>query len=225
MARTIFLSVILMCACSAVRAQTEREFWPELDVYVPVTPKVRLMFFGTITKVQETRSNTEGQVGANIDFIAHKKMTLRAGYRYGFALAGGDPYKEHRIVLEQTFRQNLPLKVLLSDRNREELRFVNGNFSVRYRNRVTLEREFELRRVHVTPYVSGEAYYDTRFDTWNRNRLTAGIQVPLKRGFPVLNLVRPTNVMVLDFYLMRQNDSRSSPARVRGFGLTFNLHF
>lgn len=224
MARTLCLIAILVCAGCVASGQTQNEFWPEVDVFVPLTPKLRLMFSATITRVEETRNNTEGQVGAHIDFLTNKKMRFRAGYRYGFALGGGDPFQEHRIVLEQTFRKNLPLKVLLSDRNREDLRFVNGDFSVRYRNRVTLEREFELRRVHITPYVSGEVYYDTRFDTWNRNRLTAGIQVPLKRGFPVLQLVRPTSLMVLDLYLMRQNDSRSSPARVRGIGLAFNIY-
>ena len=224
MARTIFLSVILMCVCSAVRAQTQQEFWPEVDVFVPITPKVRLIFSATITRVQETRANTEGQVGASIDFRAKEFLSFRAGYRYGFALKGGDPYEEHRIILDQTFRRNLPLKVLLSDRNRVDLRFVNGEFSARYRNRATFEREFTIRRVRVTPYVSGEVFYDSRFDTWNRNRLTVGVQVPLNGGLPIIKHLHPNRLMTLDFYIMRQNDSRSNPARVRGYGLTFNLY-
>lgn len=227
MARVICMIAVVLCFAPRAFGQateTRNEFWPEVDVFVPLSAKVRLMFSGTITKLEETREDVEGQVGVSLDYLANEKLTFRAGYRYGFALAGDDPYKEHRIIFEQTVRKNLPLKVLLTDRNREDLRFVNGDFSVRYRNRLTFEREFKVIKLHVTPYVSGEVFYDSRFDTWNRNRLAAGIQIPLKRSFPVLNLVHPTRLMVLDLYIMRQNDSRSDPPRVRGFGVAFNIY-
>jgi hypothetical protein len=44
-------------------------------------------------------------------------------------------------------------------------------FSARYRNRVTLEREFKVLNRAITPYRSAEVFYDNRFNTWNRNRL------------------------------------------------------
>ncbi len=119
----------------------------------------------------------------------------------------------------------MPLEILLSDRNREDLRFVNGQFSARYRNRVTLEREFALGKRKLTPYASGEIYYDSRFDTWNRNRLAIGLQVPLKKGFPLMSLVDPRRQLVLDMYLMRQNDSRSQPHHVNGVGLAVSVYF
>ncbi|MGH9880485.1 MAG: DUF2490 domain-containing protein [Pyrinomonadaceae bacterium] len=156
--------------------------------------------------------------------MLNKKFSLRAGYRYGFALGGSDPFREHRIVLEQTFKQPLPGEILLSDRNREDLRFVNGDFSVRYRNRVTLEREFALEKLRLTPYGPAEIFYDSRFDTWNRNRLTVGLQVPLKKGFPIISLIQPRKHVILDIYLMRQNDSRSQPSRVRGLGVAVNFY-
>lgn len=94
-----------------------------------------------------------------------------------------DPFKEHRIITEQTFRQHLPFEILLSDRNRADFRFINGDFSFRYRNRVKLEREFRLFGRSLTPYGAVEVFYDTRFNVWNRNRVTAGSQIQLKRGF------------------------------------------
>jgi len=225
---TTFLLVVTLVSCSVAKAQeaeTRREFWPELDVFIPLKPKFRLGITATVTRLEETKEDTEASIGAHIDFTPRKDITFRAGYRYGFSLTDTDPYKEHRIILEQTYRRIIPLAILLSDRNREELRFLNGSFSGRYRNRLTVEREFSLRKLRLTPYASGEVFYDTRFDTWNRNRLTGGIQVPLKRGFPIIGLLDPGRIVVLDLYLMRQNDSRSDPPRVVGFGATFNLYW
>ena len=223
-ARLVLLMTFFAAAASAQEAETMNEFWPEVDVFVPLTTKVRLMFLATVTKQEETRQSTEAQVGAHVDFLLSKQFNLRFGYRYGFSLAGEDPYKEHRIIMEQTVRRWLPLQVLLSDRNREDLRVVNGSFSARYRNRLTFEREFSLEKFNVTPYASGEIYYDSRFDTWNRNKLTIGIQTPLKRAFPVIGLLHPKRVVVLDLYFMRQNDSRSQPSRIRGVGVAFNIY-
>ncbi len=154
-----------------------------------------------------------------------RRSVLRTGYRYGFSLGGSDPFKEHRILFEQTLRQPLPLEVLFSDRNREDLRWVNGEFSARYRNRVTLEREFKVLNRAVTPYGSAEVYYDSRFKTWNRNRLAVGAQIALKRGAPLISLIHPKKQLVLDVYLMRQNDSRSQPSRVRALGMAFSIYF
>jgi len=214
---------------SGARAQQDHEntkqFWPEVDVYVPLNEKFRLFFLATTTKAQETRENTEGQIGAHLDYHLYKKVSLRTGYRYGFSLGGSDPFKEHRILFEQTLRQPLPLEVLLSDRNREDLRWVNGEFSARYRNRVTLEREFKLLNRAFTPYGSAEGFYDSRFNTWNRNRLAVGVQIAFKRGTPLIKLIHPKEQFVLDLYLTRQNDSRSQPGRVKALGMAFNIYF
>jgi hypothetical protein len=214
---------------SGARAQQESEatkqFWPEVDFYAPLNEKFRLFFLATTTKAQETKENIEGQVGAHIDYQLHRKVSLRTGYRYGFSLGGSDPFKEHRIIFEQTLRQPLPLQVLLSDRNREDLRWVNGEFSARYRNRVTLEREFDLLNRAVSAYGSVEGFYDSRFNTWNRNRLAVGVQIPFKKGTPLIKLIHPKEQFVLDLYVTRQNDSRSQPSRVKALGMAFNIYF
>lgn len=203
----------------------ETQFWPEVDVFIPLRPKLKLFLLGTITKAEETRNNLEGQFGVHLDYTVNKKFMLRGGYRYGFSLNDGDPFKEHRIVLEQTVRHPLPLDVLLTDRNREDFRWVNGQFSARYRNRVTVEREFKVLGRQLTPYSSAEVYYDTRFDTWNRNRLTVGVQIPFKKGFPLISLADPKRQVVLDIFFTRQNDSRSQPSRIKAFGAALSIYF
>ena len=227
--RLVCLVALAAVFSSGAHAQqdsdTVKQFWPEVDFYVPLNEKFRLFFLATTTKAEETRDNTEGQVGAHIDYRLNPKVSLRAGYRYGFSLGGSDPFKENRIIFEQTLRHPLPLQVLFSDRNREDLRWVNGAFSARYRNRVTLEREFKVLNRAVTPYGSAEVFYDSRFKTWNRNRLTVGAQIALKRGAPLISLIDPKKQLVLDVYLLRQNDSRSQPSHVKALGMALNIYF
>lgn len=206
-------------------SDTVKQFWPEVDVYVPLNEKFRLFFLAATTKNEETRDNIEGQVGAHIDYKLNRRVSLRAGYRYGFSLGGADPFNEQRIIFEQTLRQPLPLQVLFSDRNREDLRWVNGEFSARYRNRVTLEREFKVLNRAVTPYGYAEVFYDSRFKTWNRNRLAVGTQFALRRGMPLISLIDPKKQLVLDVYLLRQNDSRSQPSHVQALGVALNIYF
>jgi hypothetical protein len=100
----------------------------------------------------------------------------------------------------------------LIDRNRLDLRWVNGNFSWRYRNRLTLERHFKIgEKRALTPYASGELFYDSRFDAWNRSRLRAGLQTTLSR------------TIMVDGYYVRQDDSRSSPRLINAVGVVLNL--
>jgi hypothetical protein len=220
--------ILATTVCTQSQEQTSdtpKELWPEVDVYVPLQEKVRLFFRFSVTKSEETRKNTEGQVGAHVDYTVNQRLVLRAGYRYGFSLNETDPFKEHRPLLEQTYREQLPLGILLSDRNRQEFRIVNGDFSFRYRNRLMLEREFLLPGRSITPYGSVEVYHDSRFHVWNRNRLTTGVQIQLKKALPLLRLVTPRKQVILDVYYTKQNDSRSQPHHLHAIGVAFALHF
>lgn len=233
--KLLFSLVLLAGSAATANAQdspaTRNEFWPEINVYIKLSPRFRLFFLGTVSRAREGGGSVfgdepfEGQAGVHLDFIPNKHMILRAGYRYGTSLNGADPFKEHRILTEQTFRKALPGKLLLSDRNREDFRFVDGEYSFRYRNRVTLEREFVIKEHSITPYTSGELYYDTRFDTWNRNRYAFGIQIPLKRRRSLLNPIFPRRQVILDLYYMRQNDSRSETTHVNAIGMVWAIHF
>ena len=228
----LFLSLVLSPrAVSAQQTATSNEFWPEIDVYINVNPKLRVFLLGTVSKSVEdgelrNARGFEAQIGMHIDYIPSKHLILRTGYRYGTSVGDTDqPYKEHRLLTEQTLRKLLPGGLMLSDRNREDFRFVNGDFSFRYRNRVTLEREFHLfNRRPVTPYVSGEIFYDTRYKTWNRNRLAVGVQTSLRRG-PIRKLLLPKRQIILDLYYMRQNDSRSEIQHVNGIGAALAFYF
>ena len=230
-----FLLWLALCVCIAWSAgaqdapQTRNEFWPEINAFFHPGPKLRLYLMGTFSREREgaklfAESPFEGYLGAHLDFIPNKNVILRTGYRYGTSLNGADPFKEHRIVVEETFRRLFPGKLLLSDRNRQDFRFVDGDYSFRYRNRLTLEREFVLRKRALTPYTSGELYFDSRFNIWNRNRYAFGLQIHLRRKGPLRDLL-PEHQVVLDLYYMRQNDSRSSTPHVNAIGMIWAFYF
>jgi len=81
-----------------------------------------------------------------------------------------------------------------------------------------------LRGRTIAPYVSGEISYDTRFDLWNRNRYAVGVVQSLRRG-PILRKLLPQRQVNLDLYVMRQNDSRSSPSHVNALGAALIFYF
>jgi|GEM_PF-638829 len=234
----LFLLVLLSDtrAISAQEPTTRDEFWPSVEVYINVKPKVRLYLLGTVSKAIEdgelfNAQSYEAQVGAHVDYIPNDHLILRAGYRYGRAVGDQDDgFREHRILADQILRKLLPADLLLTDRNREEFRFITGDFSFRYRNRVQIEREFHWSKVPllkgrtITPYISGEISYDTRYGVWNRNRYAVGMIQSLRRG-PILRKLLPKRGMNLDIYLMRQNDSRSSPAHVNALGAALVFYF
>ena len=230
--------LVLFSDTHTIKAQeptTTDEFWPSVEVYINVKPKVRLYLLGTVSKAIEdgelfNAQSYEAQIGAHVDYIPNEHLILRAGYRYGRAVGNNDDgFREHRLLSEQILRKLLPGDLLLTDRNREDFRIIKGDFSFRYRNRVMIEREFQvnlpiLRRRTITPYVSGEISFDTRFGVWNRNRYAVGVVQSLRRG-PILRQLLPKRGINLDLYLMRQNDSRSSPSHVNAVGAGLVFHF
>jgi hypothetical protein len=230
---TLFLFVFVSGSplAKAQESVTRNEFWPEIDVYINVKPKVRLYLLGTISKSVEdgeirNAQGFEAQIGAHVDYIPNDHIILRAGYRFGTSMGDRDePYKEHRVLTEQTLRKLLPGELLLSDRNREDFRFVNGDFSFRYRNRVSIEREVDLFKERtITPYASAEIFYDTRTSAWNRNRLAVGFQQSLRRG-PLRKMLLPKRQVILDLYYLRQNDSRSETQHVNALGAALAFYF
>jgi hypothetical protein len=230
----VLLILFVLIGPRATRAQeptTRNEVWPEIDVYIHLKPKVRLYLLGTVSRSVEdgelfSGERFEGQFGAHVDYIPNDHVILRTGYRYGTALGDNDDgFREHRFLTEQTLRKLLPGELLLSDSNRQDFRFINGAFSFRYRNRVQIERAFHVFGGRtMTPYVSGAIFYDTRYDVWNRNRFAVGVQTSLKRG-PLAKMLLPKHQVVLDLYYLHQNDSRSSPAHVDGFGAVLQFYF
>ena len=201
--------------------------WPEVDAYLSLNSNVRLSFFAAATR--ENREGTSAEIGPNIDFYfkplvklkritvfeldpsKSRLLTLRLGYRYMPETNGPT---EHRGLIEATGRYPLVRGVLLSDRNRVDFRFIDGEFAWRYRNRISAERTVSIRSYHFIPYLRAEAYYDSNFQKWSRTAETAGCVFPFRKRYEV------------EPYYEHQNETGTAPNRqVNALGLVFSMYF
>jgi hypothetical protein len=191
------LVVWLAAAGSALAGPPSKEFWPEVDTWLRLSPAWRLSLFVPISENLDTHYR-EGNLIPQVDYAFgkarfqrrfldedrardSKPFLLRGGYLGGKSLDDqGEAYTEYQAFGE--LHQRIPLKgrFLLSHRLRGDLRWLGKDsheFSNRWRYRLMLEREFTAGRASIVPYVNAEAYYDSRFDTLNRFRLIAGDSV------------------------------------------------
>lgn len=201
--------------------------WPEIDTYLQINSNVRGSFFVAITR--ENAESSSGEMGPNIDFffrplVKLKRITvfeldqsksrpvmLQMSYRYMPAVEGST---EHRAGVEATGRYPLVRGVLLSDRNRADLRYIDGVSSWRYRNRLTAERTFAIQGYHFSPYLRAEAFFDSRFSKWSRTALTVGATFPIGKHYE------------LESYYEHQNDTANPPNRqVDGLGYVLSMYF
>ena len=210
--------------CSRVRAQqTQTEFLPEIDTYVRLTDRYSLMFMAA----RSTDGNTvnSAQFGPNLDInfrplrrrVIHTNdagranfLSLRIGYQY---LKNVGTPNENRVQLALTSRFHLPWSLELAKRNRVDLRVINGQFSWRYRNRLTLDRSFSIRSLSFSPYARGEIYYNSLSSTWYKNTYSFGATFPIRKRFE------------LECYYERENTTGGSPPHVNGIGTTLSIYF
>ncbi len=224
----IRVALLILLLEIPARAQSN-QVWPEVSTFVKLTDQMRFYFLATTVK--EDTDSTEGEYGPNFDFYLkplrkakrwgmfsldeskNRLLMLRIGYRF-IRPYTGDASVEHRGVLEATTRHPLALGVLVSDRHRMDLRSIEGEFSWRYRNRLTVEKEFTIKQFRFNPYARGEIYYDSRHDKVSRTSLICG------SAFPI------TKHVELEGYFEHQNDSGGSPNRtVNAVGAVVNLYF
>lgn len=209
--------------CQEATAQTSQvQHWPEVDTYVNLSSRARISFFAARTDDGLTPESI--QIGPNLDVFpkaflckrlrihdvaAQKYLMFRVGYRYG---TGPDQPSEHRPIVELTPRFPLPTEMLLSLRNRADLRWIDGKFSWRYRPRAMLERSMTLNRMSVTPYARGELFYDSRYEAWNQNAYCVGTTFSVRQYLDI------------EPFYEHRNNSRSTPAHINAFGLTLSFY-
>lgn len=217
----LLLLAILCPGLSAQEAQTQE--FPEIETYVGLTDRYRLMFMVSRTRDGDTVNSA--QFGPNFDVNLRpillrklrtndsekmKLLTFRVGYRY---LNNVGKPNENRVVLQLTSRFHLPWSLEMEERNRSDLRVIKGQFSWRYRNRVTVQRSFSIKSYSFSPFARGEIYYDSRHDSWDENTYSFGATFPVKKRFE------------LQGYYERENATHGSPPHVNGIGVTLYMYF
>ncbi len=212
---------------SAQNPDVVTEFDPGITLAVDLPKRFRFDLFAGQEKSEEVGSK-KNKVGAGVSFRikpAFKRLldaadsdkqhllVLGAIYEYSVAKENEATSLEHKIMLDATLRYDLPKKFLLSNRNRVELRWVNGDNHFRYRNRPLVERSFKLYKRDFTPYVAVEAFWDQRYKKWNIFKFSSGVQVPVFRR------------TVLEFFYERQHCNTCGTKDTNIFGLNYIIAF
>lgn len=228
--RIHFLIVLTLLTCAPAQAQTpgtEKELWPKLSATFELRPRTRLQVF---TELQdgEDFSYSQFTAGAMVNYrmkrIVHlgelaideedeHQVVIGGGYEYLRTIQNGNTKGENRIIVQGTGRHRPGADFLLADRNRLEFRWVNGVYDFRYRNKVTVNHALRINKFRLTPYASGELFWDRNHHSWNENQFSCGVQLPYKKR------------LMLDLFYLHQNCTTCSPQHVDAFGLTLNLYF
>jgi len=219
------VSSILVTLFSAPALGQTKQLWPELDVYVKINPITRLYFSAARTK--ENGDSTDTDFSVSIDFhikplvslknnrardeSKSKLLLLRAGFHY---IPSRDGPTENRIALDAIPRLPLKAGIVATARNRLELRFINGDFSWRFRHRLGIERNFAIGSYGITPYARAEFYYDSTYGKWSRTALTGGCIFPIRKHSE------------MEAYYEHQNKTEKSPnLQLSAIGIQLNLYF
>jgi hypothetical protein len=226
--------VWLGAAGAAPAEEPSKEFWPEIDLWLRLSPAWRLSMFVPLTMNIDT-AYREGNLILQADYAwgaitRHHKTRLldenrvqgmkprlvRGGYLSGRSLGDqGQAYKERTLLLELHLRIPVKQHVLLSHRLRSELRWLGDEpeFSTRWRYRLMVEQEVTTGSTSMVPYLNFEAYYDSRYDLVNRIRLIGGGSVSFSPRF------------ALEGNITYQHDSRSSVTTLYAFNTILHVYF
>jgi len=223
------LATISMLVLSSARADTHNEFWPELDGFFKLDDRTRLFLMTAAMRGEDTETIANGarfqsgQVGAHIDYTLRpiaffgnqreedwqqdRYLWVRAGFR---RLEYFDDWSsgENRALVELYGRNPLSAGFWLTSRASYELRQIDGEYSNRLGIRMGFERPTSVAGHALMLYAHAETSYDSRFETWNRQRYQAGIEFEINQRWR------------LEPYFVHQDDNRSSVAQVNAFGLT-----
>ena len=208
----LLLAICTPIARSAVAQSAAAEIWPEIDVYWTPAEHQR-SFLELSASTEREGSKREATIGLYQDYLMLPRGYLRAGYRFTFSTRDAS-YRESRAVLEATYGVGAPFALRLVNRLRPELRWVNGGYSYRVRERVHLQRLAGQPTGRAwSPYGTFEVYYDSRFDALARIAGRVGMEVRLRRP------------MSLDVFLARQNNSRPERTYVNALGTVLKLTY
>jgi len=220
--------VALLALCAPASAQTATsEFWPQINAQVQLPRQFRVTGY---TGLENSEAIPYQQIFAggdlgyqwkrisrlhhrNSDSDKEHTLVFVGGYEFLHTLNSGKQKIETRLMLQGTIARRPMSALLITDRNRVEFRWVNGDYSTRYRNMLRFGYDLVVHKYHFTPYAAAEAYYDGGKGSWNEEQYTAGSEWPFHRMF------------MMQTYYLRQHCTTCSPVNVNAAGLTLNFYF
>lgn len=190
---------------------TASQLWGEVDGYWTAPRSLTpLQVLGTaaFTRSEEIDA-LEATLGLHAGLVEWWG-TVRLGLNVTRSLSSQD-YREEKIVAELNTPATTGMWRFRS-RTRLEQRWISGEPSQRYRERLRLERQTILwRRDTLVAYAAYEVYYDTRYRALSRTGYRVGVELPISRR------------LKLDPSVVRQDNRFGSPRHVSATAMTISL--
>jgi hypothetical protein len=206
-----------------VRRSSQGQFLPEIDAYWTLNPVMRVQTLVARTKDGDIFSSVT--VGSGVNFfvkpLSSKRRTnadetnrnlLTLGVIYSNINNVGKA-NENRLQFDASPKFPLPKDMLMDDRNRLELRIIDGDVTWRYRNRLTFQRSFRSDRFRFTPYARTEAFYEINQREWSELTYSFGSFIPIRKHIEV------------EPYYERQELYGSKSSHVNAVGITVAFYF
>ena len=222
----------VVCACSALSATAYAndpwELWPEVSLFVSLGPRTRIYLDaayagGKESDTQQLDLGTYLDISLlpimrpsleKADWQRSRYFWARIGYDQMFKVDGGaSAVSENRGIVSLWGKAELPAEIWLEGRVRADLRWIDGDYSTRYRFRLEATREFTVLDHAVVPYFNIEWFYDTRYDDWARTLYQVGSEVTVNQHFR------------FELYLARQRDDLPSASSLNGFGVVAKWYY
>jgi hypothetical protein len=206
---------------------TSKEFWPQLDLYFNVNPDIQVLAMAN-ERIATNSVDTSFRIGPMVLFHLppafnripgrhheeeRRYLSVAAGYLYITPGPGGTGHVEQRGIIQFIPRLPAPGKTVLMDRNELDLRWITGAYYWRYRNQLTLQRNFTVHSHSLAVYVNGEVEYYSKYDNWYRTDYGGGGRVSLGTRYE------------LEPYYLHENTSNSQPTHTNVVGIIVSLFF
>jgi Protein of unknown function (DUF2490) len=222
----LFHSLLAICLVATARGQsseTETQFWPEGDVYVTLNPQTRFLY----TLRDQTGPGNSSSMIANSLYIEYflpkfhpvlfreiiklndariQRIVIDLGERVINSVDAHPSSFEKRTIVQASLRWAFPFGALLTARSRGEFRFVNGVYSRRAREQLKVEKDIRIKGYALTEYVSAEGFFDSKTDSVDRFRYTAGVVLPVAKK------------TTIEPYFMRQDSPGAHPRYLQAIG-------
>jgi hypothetical protein len=222
------VAAMFLLFAASVRAQKEQtQFLPEVDLHYEFIPTARLFvqakddrdggdpaqftFGPSLLIYRKPLAKLERLVVFDLDTTKTRALVFESGYR---VITAPNTPVENRLIEAVTFNFPIVEWFFVSDRNRVDLDWQNGQFTWRYRNRLTLQRTFTIRSYHFSPYVSAEPFYESQYGKWASTDLYVGSLFPAGRH------------VVFNPYYEHENDTGKKPNMQKNYlGLQVVFYF
>jgi hypothetical protein len=233
----------LLLSCATLHAapawadnSLSTEFWPEINAYIGLNERSRMLFTAAATRAMEGQwtpgqaITQDAQFTANFDYTLapvlrrdvpeaewskNRLLWSRIGFEYGTSgTSDADSFRSYTGILEMNSRYPTASLLWITGRLRVDLRDVNGESSQRYRVRLGSEWDTTAFEHPIAPYSSIEFVYDTRYDKWSRMTLKAGLETPIGGDW-----------RFEPYLALQYNKPDDDLKRVLGIGMTFKVYF